>query len=63
MIKLSVHDYCQKCNHFKIAVDEPEKKIEGNFGEIEYYGDYIIRCKYREICKDLLKIIKEKESK
>lgn len=23
------------------------KKIEGNFGEIEYYGDYIIRCKYR----------------
>lgn len=25
MIKLSVHDYCQKCNHFKIAVDEPEK--------------------------------------
>ena len=46
MIRLEVKDYCQKCNHFKIAVDEPEK-IEGNFGEIEYYGDYIIRCKYR----------------
>lgn len=62
MIKLSIHDYCQKCHHFKVDVDEPEK-IEDIFGEDEYYGDYIICCKHREICEDLLKIIKEKESK
>lgn len=61
MIKLSVHDYCQKCHHFKVAVDKPEK-VEDIFGETEYYGDYIICCKYREICEDLLKIIKERSA-
>lgn len=61
MINLSVHDYCQKCNHFKADVKEPEL-IEDAFGEMVYYGDFIIKCKHRKICEDLLEI-KEKEKK
>lgn len=61
MIRLEVKDYCQKCHHFKAEVEEPEE-MEDGYGETLYYGHYVIRCKHRDICENLLKNIKEKEN-
>lgn len=54
LIKLSVCDYCQKCNHFEADVEKPD--VLYSSGDMFYYGDFIIKCKYRKICEDLLKI-------
>lgn len=54
MIKLEVEDYCHKCTHFDAGVVEPIM-MEDFFGkQVGVFGDYIIQCANRDICKDLL---------
>lgn len=54
MIKLEVEEYCHNCLHFESDVDKPIM-AEDFFGkQVQLSGDYIIRCLYKDICKDLL---------
>lgn len=49
MIFLDIKGYCQKCNYFEADVEKP-KTLNCDGRKIKI-GDFIVRCKHRDICE------------
>ena len=63
MIKVEVQDYCQDCPHFEADITYPVKHTFFNHatGEREACfssNDTTIRCKHREHCANLVRMLK-----
>lgn len=63
MIRVDIHEYCQKCLDFEADVERPVKMFSG---EEVIQTDTVIRCEYRGRCEAirryLEKNMKEKEA-
>lgn len=65
MIVLEVEPYCQECLSFEPDVEKPEKVIGWASNEKEelILGDTVIRCEYRNRCKNLCRYLAKQQDK
>lgn len=56
MIKLEVEDYCHSCGYFEAEVTGPVTLYRMGEDDV-VFGDTIIRCSYRDRCKNINKFL------
>lgn len=59
MIRLEVEPYCDDCIYFEPDVSEKPSRLTDGYKDY-YYGDTVVRCKNRRICKNLMRHLKGK---
>ena len=62
MIKLIVPEYCQGCTDFDPQVTRRPVEINTSNYNTYFYGDTIVKCKYRNRCEDIYNYFKNEEN-
>lgn len=64
MLKLEKEKYCEDCTHYENEVIERPTKFYDTGGElVETYGDTVIGCKHRYICRRVYRFANKEAQK